>query len=52
LAKRLGVTCLFVRFRRSHFLRLKSEEPTKNKVLVLTAVLADATNLGITRMAD
>ena len=35
-----------------HFLHLKSEEPPKNKVLVLTAVLADAINLGVTRMAD
>jgi len=35
-----------------HFLHLKSEKLTKNKVLVLTAVLADAINLGVTRMAD
>jgi Tn3 transposase DDE domain len=35
-----------------HFLHLKNEEPPKNKVLVLTAVLADAINLGVTRMAD
>jgi hypothetical protein len=35
-----------------HFLHLKTEEPPKNKVLVLTAVLADAINLGVTRMAD
>jgi hypothetical protein len=29
-----------------HFLHLKSEEPSKNKVLVLTTVLVDAINLG------
>jgi hypothetical protein len=35
-----------------HFSHLKSEEPPKNKVLVLSTVLADAINLGVTRMAD
>jgi len=35
-----------------HFTHLKSEEPAKNRTLLLTAVLADAINLGIARMAD
>lgn len=35
-----------------HFTHLKSNEPAKSRTLLLTAVLADAINLGIARMAD
>jgi hypothetical protein len=35
-----------------HFTHLKSGEPAKDKVLLLTAILADAINLGLTKMAE
>jgi TnpA family transposase len=35
-----------------HFTHLKSGEPAKDKVLLLTAILADGINLGITKMAE
>jgi TnpA family transposase len=35
-----------------HFVHLKSEEPAKDKVLLLSAILADAINLGLTKMAE
>ena len=35
-----------------HFTHLKSEEVPKDRVLLLTAILADAINLGLTKMAE
>lgn len=35
-----------------HFVHLKSEEPAKNRVLLLSAILADGINLGLTKMAE
>ena len=35
-----------------HFVHLKSGEPVKNKILLLSAILADAINLGLTKMAE
>lgn len=35
-----------------HFTHLRTGLPTSDRRIVLTAVLADATNLGLTRMAD
>lgn len=35
-----------------HFTHLKSDEPTKSKHLLLTTILADAINLGLTKMAE
>ncbi|MFN8608579.1 MAG: Tn3 family transposase [Vulcanimicrobiota bacterium] len=35
-----------------HFTHLKSNEPAKDKNLILTAILADAINLGLTKMAE
>jgi TnpA family transposase len=35
-----------------HFVHLKSGEPAKNKVLLMSAILADAINLGLTKMAE
>ncbi|NJK98303.1 MAG: Tn3 family transposase, partial [Bacteroidales bacterium] len=35
-----------------HFTHLKSAEPTSNKTLLLTAILSDAINLGLRKMAE
>lgn len=35
-----------------HFTHLKSNDVTKDKTLLLTAILADAINLGLTKMAE
>jgi hypothetical protein len=35
-----------------HFVHLKTNEPTKDLFLLLTAILADATNLGLGKMAE
>lgn len=35
-----------------HFVHLKSGEPAKDKILLLSAILADAINLGLTKMAE
>lgn len=35
-----------------HFVNLKSGEPTKERTLLLSAILADAINLGLTKMAE
>jgi TnpA family transposase len=35
-----------------HFTHLKNGEPAKDKMLLLTAILADAINLGLTKMAE
>jgi hypothetical protein len=35
-----------------HFTHLKSQEPATDKVPLLTAILADAINLGLTKMAE
>lgn len=35
-----------------HFTHLKSGEPPKDRVLLLTAILADALNLGVAKMAE
>ena len=35
-----------------HFTHLKTQEPAADKVLLLTAILADAINLGLTKMAE
>jgi len=35
-----------------HFVHLKTDEPVKNQALLLTALLADATNLGLGKMAE
>jgi len=35
-----------------HFVHLKSDEPVKDQALLLTALLADATNLGLGKMAE
>ena len=35
-----------------HFTHLKSGEPASNKTLLLTAILSDAINLGLRKMAD
>jgi hypothetical protein len=35
-----------------HFTHLKSQEPATDKVLLLTAILADAINPGLTKMAE
>lgn len=35
-----------------HFLHLKMNEPAKDPALLLTALLADATNLGLSKMAE
>ncbi|GGO84052.1 hypothetical protein GCM10011348_29400 [Marinobacterium nitratireducens] len=35
-----------------HFTHLKSGDLTKNKRLLLTTILADAINLGLTKMAE
>jgi TnpA family transposase len=36
----------------SHFIHLKSGEQAKNKTLLFTAILADAINLGLVKMAE
>ena len=35
-----------------HFVNLRSGEPTKKRTLLLSAILADGINLGLTKMAD
>ena len=35
-----------------HFTHLKSQEVSKDRILLLTAILADAINLGLTKMAE
>lgn len=35
-----------------HFVHLKTDEPVKDQALLLTALLADATNLGLGKMAE
>lgn len=35
-----------------HFVHLKTDEPMKDQALLLTALLADATNLGLSKMAE
>lgn len=35
-----------------HFTHLRSQEVSKDRVLLLTAILADAINLGLTKMAE
>ncbi len=35
-----------------HFTHLKSDKPAENKQLLLTAILSDAINLGLTKMAE
>jgi TnpA family transposase len=35
-----------------HFVHLKSGEPVKDKIFLLSAILADAINLGLTKMAE
>jgi hypothetical protein len=35
-----------------HFVNLKSGDPTKERTLLLSAILADAINLGLTKMAE
>ena len=35
-----------------HFVHLKDGEPVKDRTLLLSAILADAINLGLTKMAD
>jgi hypothetical protein len=35
-----------------HFVHLKTDEPAKDSALLLTAILADATNLGLGKMAE
>ncbi len=35
-----------------HFVHLKDGEPSKDKTLLLSAILADAINLGLTKMAE
>lgn len=35
-----------------HFTNLKTEEPTSDKLLLLTAILADGINLGLAKMAE
>ena len=35
-----------------HFVHLKGGEPAKDRTLLLSAILADAINLGLTKMAD
>lgn len=35
-----------------HFTHIKSDEPAKDKTLLLTALLADGINLGLTKMAE
>ncbi len=35
-----------------HFVHLKDGEPAKDKMLLLSAILADAINLGLTKMAE
>jgi TnpA family transposase len=35
-----------------HFVHLKDGEPTKDRALLLSAILADAINLGLTKMAE
>lgn len=35
-----------------HFVHLKTDEPAKDPALLLTALLADATNLGLSKMAE
>ncbi|MDX9718706.1 MAG: Tn3 family transposase [Thauera sp.] len=35
-----------------HFVHLKDSEPAKDKTLLLSAILADAINLGLTKMAE
>jgi TnpA family transposase len=41
----------WTRFTR-HFTHLKSQEVSKDRILLLTAILADAINLGLTKMAE
>jgi len=36
----------------SHFVNLKNNEPAKDRTLLLTVILADAINLGLTKMAE
>ena len=36
----------------SHFTHLKSREPARDRALLLTAILADGINLGLTKMAE
>jgi len=35
-----------------HFVHLKTQDPAKDPALLLTAILADATNLGLAKMAE
>jgi hypothetical protein len=35
-----------------HFTHLKSQEVSKDRILLLIAILADAINLGLTKMAE
>ena len=35
-----------------HFVHLKTTDPAKDPILLLTAILADATNLGLGKMAE
>jgi hypothetical protein len=35
-----------------HFSHLKTDEPSKDPALLLTAILADAINLGLVKMAE
>ena len=35
-----------------HFSHLKTNEPVKDRALLLTAILADAINLGLVKMAE
>lgn len=35
-----------------HFVHLKDSEPAKDRILLLSAILADAINLGLTKMAE
>jgi hypothetical protein len=35
-----------------HFTHLKTDEPASDKTLLLTTILADAINLGLTKMAE
>ena len=36
----------------NHFIHLKDSEPAKDKTLLLSAILADAINLGLTKMSE
>ena len=37
---------------RRYFVHLKTGEPAKDQTLLLTAILADATNMGLAKMAE